>query len=269
MNVIDTHTHLYLPEFETDNGGVETVNRAFGAGVEHLIFPNVDFTTIEPMQVLASKFPGRISMAMGLHPTEVKDDWEEATGRMLEHFADGNRYVAVGEIGIDLYWDRTYEREQMLSLEMQVSKAEVLGLPVIIHCREGLAQVLEVLKGFPRVMGVFHSFGGTVADVEAIRRVGDYYFGINGIVTFKNCKVREVLPEITLDRLLLETDAPYLAPVPHRGKRNESAYIIHTAHHIAAHLGLPADIVADATTANARSLFGIPEKKRGAAPLRE
>lgn len=284
--LIDTHTHLYLEDFAEDDNGEGAVRRAIDAGVGKMIFPNVDLTTIAPMKALAGKFPGTVSMAMGLHPTEVKESWKEDTeaaleelkrgkhgaetpaesqisddqkdaGTRIDSHGEGLAYKALGEVGIDLYWDKTFEREQMLSLERQISVAVDLGLPVIIHCREGQAQVLEVLQGFPEARAVFHSFGGTAKDVDDIRRVGDYYFGINGIVTFKNCKVREALPEITLDRLMLETDSPYLAPVPHRGKRNESAFITHTAAHIASYLELPLTEIEARTTANAEAFFKI------------
>lgn len=259
--LIDTHTHLYLEEFDEDGHGEETVRRAIEAGVGKMVFPNVDLTTIEPMKALAQKFPEVVSMAMGLHPTEVKDSWSDDTEAALTELAttlNGKPlYKALGEVGIDLYWDKMYEREQMMSLEKQISKAVELDLPVIIHCRDGQPQVLEVLQGFPRARAVFHSFGGTAKDVDDIRRVGDYYFGINGIVTFKNCRVREALPEITLDRLMLETDSPYLAPVPHRGKRNESAFITHTAAHIASYLDMPIKEIEDRTTRNAESFFRI------------
>ena len=256
--LVDTHTHLYLPEFEdTPGGGAAAVERAIAAGVTHMIFPNVSLDTIGPMQRLAAQYPGRISMAMGLHPTEVGENWQEDTDRTLAEFSNAG-YCALGEVGIDLYWDRTYEHQQMLSLERQLAFAAERALPVIIHCREGLPQVLEVLSQFPALTAVFHSFGGAIADVEAIRRHGDHYFGINGIVTFKNCHVRDTLPAIGLDRLVLETDSPYLAPVPHRGKRNESAYLIHTAAHIAATLCLPPEEIASRTTANATRLFSLP-----------
>ncbi len=254
--MIDTHTHLYLPEFASDGGGEAAVVRAIAAGVDRMIFPNVDRSSVEPMQSLAAKFPGHISMAMGLHPTEVKENWQEELDFHLDLLDDGG-YVAVGEVGIDLYWDKTFESEQMKAFDIQVSKASALGLPVIIHCRDGLEQALEVLSGHPGVPAVFHSFGGNADDVNRIRRVGDYYFGINGIVTFKNCKVRDVLPEIGLDRLLLETDAPYLAPVPHRGKRNESAFLTDTAKHIANHLGISYEALDVATTQNAKNFFKI------------
>lgn len=253
--MIDTHTHLYLPEF--DGNGAAAVRRAVNAGVEHMILPNVDLGTVEPMHALADEFPGVLSCAMGLHPTEIGPDWQSDLNTVLRNFDSARRYVAVGEVGIDLYWDATHREAQMQAFDAQLSKASELNLPVIIHCREGLDEVLEVLKGHSGVEAVFHSFGGTVADVERIRALGDYYFGINGIVTFKNSKLRDTLPAIGLDRLLLETDSPYLAPVPMRGKRNESAYLPHIAAHIAQSLDLTASDIDRETTANARRLFKL------------
>ncbi len=256
MNLVDTHTHLYMPEFASDDNGADAVRRAIEAGVGMMVFPNVDATTVEPMKALAARFPANVRMAMGLHPTEVRDDWRAQCRAMMDELSDGP-YVAVGEIGVDLYWDKTYADEQQQAFDVQVSEAERLGLPVIIHCRQGLEQALEVLQGHPSASAVMHSFGGTADDVERIRKVGDYYFGINGIVTFKNCKLREVLPAIGINRMLLETDAPYLAPVPHRGKRNESAYIVDTAAHIAQHMGMGCDQIAASTTANAKAFFRL------------
>lgn len=255
--MIDTHTHLYLPEFDDDDAGAAAVRRAIDYGVEHFIFPNVDLGTVEPMLNLAHKFPGRISCAMGLHPTEINENWEENLARIFEITGDGSAYVAIGEIGIDLYWDTTFRDAQMQAFAKQVEKARALGLPIIIHCREGLNEVLEVLGDYRDVPAVFHSFGGTVDDVERIRTLGDYYFGINGIVTFKNSKLRDVLPTIGIERILLETDAPYLAPVPHRGKRNESAFLPNTAAHIAQSMGISLADVDAITSANARNLFKI------------
>ncbi len=255
--MIDTHTHLYLPEFDSDGGGAAAVRRALAAGVGQMVFPNVDATTVEPMLALASEFPGHVSCAMGLHPTEVGEDRDEALGHILDILGDGTGYVAVGEIGMDLYWDATFRDAQMQVFDIQVRKAVEYGLPVIIHCRDGLDETLEVLSGISGVRGVFHSFGGTEADVERVRRVGDFYFGINGIVTFKNSRLREVLPAIGLDRILLETDSPYLAPVPRRGKRNESAFLPFVAAHVADSLGVSVAEVDAATTAGAVDLFGL------------
>lgn len=253
--IVDTHTHLYLPEFESPSAAVE---RAIDAGVGHMVFPNVDLSTIEPMLALHKLYPDNTSVAMGLHPTEVGDDWESVLARIESEFDSTCKFVAVGEIGIDLYWDKTYRLQQREVFRRQVNLAADRGLPVIIHCREGLDDVLDVLSSVERLpTGVFHSFGGSVADVERIRSIGDFYFGINGIVTFKNSSLRDVLPAIGIDRLLLETDSPYLAPVPHRGKRNESAFIVHTAAYVANVLCLSQQDVHDITTANASSLFNL------------
>lgn len=255
MTLIDTHTHLYLPEFDADRD--EAVSRALEAGITTMILPNVDLGTIAPMKSLAARYPDNMRMAMGLHPTEVGPSWRDDLSVTEAELASGG-YVAVGEIGIDLYWDKTYESQQMQAFERQVATAVNKNLPVIIHCREGLPQALEVLSGFgDKVRGVFHSFGGSTADIDLVRRVGDYYFGINGIVTFKNSTLRSVLPAIGADRLLLETDAPYLSPVPHRGKRNETAHMVHTAATVADSLGIPLDALGEVTTSNARTLFGL------------
>lgn len=255
--MIDTHTHLYLEEFQPSPE--DAVQRAIAAGVEQLIFPNVDLSTIQPMKSLHAKFPKNTFMAMGLHPTEIKDTWQEDLSLIEHEFNSSTKYIAVGEVGIDLYWDKTYRQEQHLAFDVQLQWACDKNLPVIIHCREGLDDILDIMdsrKGrLPQC--VFHSFGGTIEDVERIRRRGDFYFGINGIVTFKNSKLRDVLSTIGIERILLETDAPYLAPVPHRGKRNESAYIIHTATHIASTLGLSIEQVNSITSDNARALFKL------------
>lgn len=255
--MIDTHTHLYLDEFQPSPE--DAVQRAIDAGVEQLIFPNVDLSTIQPMKSLHAKFPKNTFMAMGLHPTEIKDTWQEDLSLIEHEFNSGTKYIAVGEVGIDLYWDKTYRHEQHLAFDVQLQWACDKNLPVIIHCRDGLDDILDIMdsrKGrLPQC--VFHSFGGTIEDVERIRHRGDFYFGINGIVTFKNSKLRDVLSTIGIERILLETDAPYLAPVPHRGKRNESTYIIHTAAHIATTLGLTLEQVNTITSDNARALFKL------------
>lgn len=256
--IIDTHTHLYLPEFDSDGGGEAAVNRAVEAGIGFMIFPNVDSTTIAPMKRLHAAFPTVTAMAMGLHPTEIGADWRERLEEIHDEFSGGTDYVAVGEIGVDLYWDRTFAEQQMMAFEQQLSWAAETSLPVIIHCRDAQDEVLEVLQTFPGMRGVMHSFGGTPEDVERVRKVADMYFGINGIVTFKNSRLRDSLPAIGLDRMLVETDSPYLAPVPYRGKRNESAYIVNTVEHIARHLDKTPEAIAAATASNAISLFNLP-----------
>lgn len=253
--LIDTHTHLYLDEFGSEK--TETVTRALQAGVTRMIFPNVDLSTIRPMKELQAMFPSETYMAMGLHPTEIGESWERDLG-IIHDELDSNPadYIAVGEIGIDLYWDKTFKEEQMKAFSIQVDWAIERNLPVIIHCRDGLRETLEVLSAKKvKPKAVFHSFGGSVEDVKAIREIGDFYFGINGIVTFKNSGLHEVLPEIGIERIVLETDAPYLAPVPYRGKRNESAYIVKTAARVAETMSMSVDDVSRMTSDNAMGLF--------------
>ncbi|MDE6301058.1 MAG: TatD family hydrolase [Muribaculaceae bacterium] len=256
----DTHTHLYLPEFNPDGGGEAAVRRAIAVGTERMVFPAVDPGTVSPMLDLARKFPANIAVAMGLHPTEVNEKWRENLATMMNHLdSDPDRYVAVGEVGIDLYWDKTFREEQMQVLDLQAAKARELRLPLIIHCRDGLDETLEVLERYTDVPAVFHSFGGTEADVERIRRRLDPMFGINGIVTFKNSRLGEVLPAIGAERIMLETDSPYLAPVPKRGRRNESAFLPFIAASVAQHLGSTTAEIERITDRNANSFFRLDE----------
>ncbi len=256
--MIDTHTHLYLKEFQSAPD--DAVKRAIDVGVDRMIFPNVDLTTISPMRELHERFPKNTFMAMGLHPTEVKDSWRNDLSVVeMELNNHSDDYIAIGEVGIDLYWDKTYRKEQHDVFDVQLQWAFEKNLPVIIHCREGLDDILDIMDGRRNALPqcAFHSFGGEIGDVERIRRRGDFYFGINGIVTFKNSKLKDVLPIIGKERILLETDSPYLAPVPHRGKRNESAFMVHTAAYIASILGLTIDDINRITTDNACALFRI------------
>lgn len=252
----DTHTHPYLEQFE--EGGAEAVKRAIDSGVTMMVLPNVDSSTIEPMMALHHLYPDHTAVAMGLHPTEVAPGWEEVVDRM-ERLLDAGGFVAVGEVGIDLYWEKEHRALQMEAFARQLRIAERLGLPVIIHCREALDETLEVIASVkPSVKLIFHSFTGSPDDVRKIRRVCDPMFGINGVVTFKNAKeIRDALHEIGLDRILLETDAPYLAPVPYRGKRNEPAYVHSTCAKVAETLGLTPAEVEMATDHNAKQIFKI------------
>lgn len=253
--LIDTHTHLYLPEFDADRP--EVVERVKGAGVEHIVLPNIDEQSLPAMKAMAAAYPQFASMAVGLHPTEVKDGWNDTLAAILAELNGPDKYVAIGEIGMDLYWDATYRDAQMQVLDRQLAEACRRDLPVIIHCRKALEPTLEVMEAYPALRGVMHSFEGTPEDVEAVRRRADMHFGVNGIVTFKKSAVPALLPAVGLDRLLLETDSPYLAPVPHRGKRNDSSLLPLVAESVASHLGLPVEEVAAATTASARRLFNI------------
>lgn len=268
--MIDTHSHLYLSEYTIDGDSPRAaVDRARAAGVEIMVMPNVDLSTIAPLRALAAERPEAVRMAMGLHPTEVDSSRVEAIDRIEAELRgpDAHNFVAVGEIGIDLYWDATFRQEQMEAFDRQVRLAAELGLPVIIHCRNGLDETLEVLEGLssPPPAIVMHCFGGTADDVDTIRRrassVPRIFFGIGGVVTFKKSTLPEALPAIGLDNIVLETDSPYLAPTPHRGRRNESAFLPLIAAKVADTLlpGLPADEalkrIDRATTENARRLF--------------
>ena len=256
--MIDTHTHLYLRDsFAADID--EVMARAADAGVRQMVFPNIDAASVAPMLELHDRFPDSTHIAAGLHPTEVTADWLRQTEECLS-LLDRRRCVAVGEIGMDLYWDKTFAAEQREALAMQLREAHRRGLPAIIHCREALEETLDVMRGLGNELPpvVFHSFTGTPSDVEAIRQVTDAMFGINGVVTFKNAaSLREALPAIGAERIMLETDSPYLAPVPHRGKRNESAWTRHVLLAVADVLGLPADRTEEITDANAARFFGI------------
>ncbi len=252
--MIDTHTHIYLEEF--DNDQADAVRRAQEAGVKHIILPNVDLDTVQAMHNTFNRYPGYCRMAMGLHPTSVEADYRQQLEQIHTLLMEGN-YCAVGEIGLDLYWDKSFAREQEEAFIVQVGWAVEANLPVIIHCRDAFAEIITLLQSgrVPQFRGVFHSFTGTADEVRQLRTVGDYYFGINGIVTFKNAHLEEMVQEVGIDRLLLETDAPYLAPVPHRGKRNEPAYLPRMAERIATILNLTPTEVDAATTANAIRLF--------------
>ncbi len=255
--MIDTHTHIYLPEFDDDRDAV--VTRAVEVGIHTLILPNIDLTTVEALHDTVDRYRGKCRAAMGLHPTSVEDDYQEQLSQ-IKTLLKTHPYCAIGEIGIDLYWDKSRLKEQKDAFARQTEWAVEMSMPIIIHCREALNEVLEVLETFPHnsVKGVFHSFTGSVAEVEEIRRrAGDFYFGINGIVTFKNARMEETLHAIRRERMILETDAPYLAPVPRRGKRNEPAYTAYTAARVADIMGESIEAIDAVTTENARRLFGV------------
>ncbi len=255
--MIDTHTHLYSPDFTADtripgiSGQVAAVDRAVAAGVKMMLLPAISYGSIGSMKQLAAARPDNVRLAVGLHPTELGDDWRAELDAVLDELRADGCYVAVGECGIDLYWDASHVDAQMQVFDAQVAEAVKMNLPVLIHCRNGLDQTLEVLEGHHGVRAVFHSFGGSAADVDRICRAGDFYFGINGIVTFKNSGLRDVLPHISPDRMLTETDSPYLAPVPNRGKRNESAMLPFIVETMALAMGVDKERMSALTEANA------------------
>lgn len=249
----DTHTHLYYAENAPD-----VVNRALESGVDRLIMPGVDLGAIKPMKTLADHFPNNIRLTMGLHPTEVKEDADDVLDAILTELQNDKRYIGVGEIGIDLYWDKTFREKQMQVFDRQLEAASQMSLPVIIHCREGLDETLEVLESYPNVNRVFHCFSGNIGDVERILSQHETsYFGIGGVVTFKNSTLRNTLCAIPHNRILLETDSPYLAPVPYRGKTNESAYLPYVARSVAETLAYSLEEVASLTASNSKQLFGF------------
>ncbi len=274
--MIDTHTHLYLFEDDDQNkeesglqnsgsfpltafaSGVEALRRALEAGVDRMILPCVDEESMYQLLDMHHRFPAVTYMAKGLHPTSIDADWRAHLDRILKGF-EGERVVAIGEVGIDLYWSQDFRREQIEAFAEQVCLAKSEDLPVIIHCRNGLDDTLDVLRSVgDGVKAVFHSFTGGAEDVARIKSVGDYYFGINGVVTFKNAaELREAVPLIGVDRILLETDSPYLAPVPYRGKRNESAYLPKVQEKLAELLALDIDAAETQFVANTVKFFGL------------
>ncbi|MGW8316496.1 MAG: TatD family hydrolase [Bacteroidales bacterium] len=252
---IDTHTHLYLDAFASDRDAM--VHRAMDAGVSRMLLPNIDATTISEMFRLADRFQGICLPMMGLHPTSVNADYKMALTAVKEEL-DRDGVVAIGEIGIDLYWDRTYLREQENAFIEQLNWAREKDLPVVIHARESFREIFRVMdrEGAEGLSGVFHSFTGTREELDKALSYG-FMIGINGIVTFKNSGLSELVPFIPLERLLLETDAPFLAPVPHRGKRNESSYLLYIAERLAEIYNLTHREIATVTTRNATALFKL------------
>mgnify|MGYP006285388483 FL=1 len=253
MKFIDTHAHIYLEEF--DGEVPQVVQNAKEVGIERIYLPNIDAGTIESMFRLENDYPGFFYPMMGLHPTSVKEDYMdqlETIGKWL----DDRPFPAIGEIGIDLYWDDTYKKEQEKAFEIQLNWAKEKGLPVVIHVRESFREIFDVVDRVndERLYGIFHSFAGNSDDAQHIIELG-FKIGINGIVTFKNSTLDEVVAGIDLDHLVLETDSPFLAPVPRRGKRNESAYLKYIAGKIAEVKELSIEEVADRTTRNALKIF--------------
>lgn len=254
--MIETHAHLYDEAFDSDRDLV--IQRAREAGVAKIILPNVDSDSLPRMLALEAAYPGYCHAAIGLHPTSVNANSAEEL-KIVRNELERRSYLAVGEIGIDLYWDKTYLKEQIQAFQQQLHWALEYSLPVIIHVRESLHETLEALlpfRGKP-LSGVFHSFTGTSAEAEKIMGSGDFMLGINGIVSFKNAGLRESVKHIPLDRIVLETDAPYLTPAPFRGKRNESAYLKLIAEKLAEVYGCSKEVLIEQTTLNALKLFKL------------
>ena len=255
MYLIDTHTHIYDHQFSLDRN--ETVKRALEAGIKMMLLPNVDASTIAPMLELHDQYPNCTRVMMGLQPEEVKEDYKEVLA-MMEKELERGIYVGVGEVGLDFYWDATYEKQQLDAFETQLEWAKQLDLPLSIHCRNAFDKMERILekKQNGGLHGVMHCFTGTKEEAKVYIDLG-FHLGLGGVTTYKNCGVKEYLPNLPLDWIVLETDAPYLAPVPCRGKRNEPAFLVHTVQRIAEMLQMPLDDFAEVTTTNAKVLFGL------------
>ncbi len=253
--MIDTHAHVYASEFDHDREQV--IQRAIEQGIEHILLPNIDLDSIAPMLATEAAYPDLCRSMMGLHPCYVNADVKQ-TLEQIEYWFTQREFIAVGEIGIDLYWDKTYQAEQLMAFITQLNWAKSLNLPVVIHTRDSIDQTLALLKQEQngQLRGVFHCFGGTVEQAKAINDLG-FHLGLGGVSTFKNGGMDKVIPALDLNYLVLETDCPYLAPVPHRGKRNEPAYTRLVAERIAELRGLSTEYVDQFTTNNAKALFKL------------
>jgi TatD DNase family protein len=257
MQLIDTHTHLYLPEFDDDRDLV--VNRAIESGVVRLLLPNVDIDSVSRMLSVGNRYPGICSPMIGLHPTSVKEDFISQIDK-LENLATNYKFCAIGEIGIDLYWDQSNLEDQIKAFRKQVAFAIREGLPVVIHSRNSFPEVFMALEEFSGtgIKGVFHAFTGSVKDAERAIGMG-FKLGIGGIVTFKNSGLDKVVKEIGSENIVLETDSPYLAPMPHRGKRNESSYLRLINKKLSEILSISEEEMARITFDNSSVLFNLAE----------
>lgn len=255
--LIDSHTHIYAEEFDEDFDAM--LSRAEEAGVRQFVLPNTDVESWGRMLPLCAQYPDRLFPTLGLHPTYVKEDYQQQLA-FLEAQLPTTKVYAIGEIGLDYYWDTTYQAEQIDAFERQLRLAESLDLPVILHIRNAFADAFAVLRrlNLPHLRGVFHSFTGTREELEEALTFSNFYIGINGVLTFKNSSLKDYITLVPQERLLVETDAPYLAPVPKRGKRNEPAFLPHTASFLASCYQLGDEELARITSDNARRLFQLP-----------
>ncbi len=253
---IDTHTHLYSSQFDEDR--TEMIQRALNAGVEKLLLPNIDLKSLEGMYALEKQFPDNCFAMMGLHPCSVDADFEK-TLAVLKAELDKRKFIAIGEIGIDLYWDKSFLEQQKKAFAIQIEWAKELQIPIVIHARDSFQEIYEVLDQHndERLKGVFHCFTGTESDIEKIRSYGGFLFGIGGVLTFKKSGLDAVVKNLNLDEIILETDSPYLAPSPHRGKRNESAYIPLIAEKLSDIFEVSLDKIAQSTSENAKKCFSL------------
>lgn len=255
MIITDTHTHLYSEAFDEDRDAM--MQRALDAGVQRFFIPAIDSTYTQAMLHLESNYPKKVFLMMGLHPTHVKENYKEELA-LVEEWLAKRKFYALGEIGIDLYWDKTFLKQQQEAFVYQIRLAKKHQLPIVIHCRESFDEIFEILeqeKG-DDLFGIFHCFTGTL---EQAHKALSYNMklGIGGVATFKNGKIDQFLNQIDLKHIVLETDSPYLAPVPYRGKRNESAYVIQVLEKLSLIYGRPVEEIAEITTQNSVEVFGV------------
>ena len=251
--MIDTHSHIYGPEFDDDRA--EVLQRARLAGVDKVLLPNINEESIARMLQVAKEYPDMCYPMMGLHPEDVKEDWAQVLDRM-EVLLDG--MIAVGEVGLDFYWDTTFRKEQIEAFERQICWAVERNLPLVIHMRKAEQELLEVMERHKSdgLRGVFHCFGGSKETASRMLKHEGFVLGIGGVVTFKNSRLAETLRHVPLDRIVLETDAPYLAPVPYRGKRNEPSYVAHVARFLSNIYNVSEEEVNDVTNLAVKRVFG-------------
>ena len=255
MRLVDTHTHLFLPEFDEDREQV--VQNAKQSGVEKVILPNVDSSTLDSLVKMVEEYPDFCYPLMGLHPTSVKENYQNEL-EIVTRFVENNKVYGIGEIGIDLYWDKTFQKQQEEVFRYQINLAKKNKLPIIIHARESFNEIFNIMheEMDENLNGIFHAFTGTIEQAKQIEEWG-FYIGIGGIVTFKNSGLDKVVDNIDINHIVLETDSPYLAPVPKRGKRNESAYVKYIAEKIAEIKNSSIEDVAELTTRNAKTIFNF------------
>lgn len=255
--IVDTHAHLYATQFDEDRD--EMMQRAAKNGVKQIFLPNIDHTSIDGMLAMEAKYPKNCYAMMGLHPCSVKENYKEELA-IVESWLQKRKFCAVGEIGMDFHWDTTFVKEQEDAFRTQINWAKELDIPIVIHSRKSTDEIIDIVKEekTDQLRGIFHCFGGTVEQAQSIIDLG-FHLGIGGVLTFKKSGLDKVLETIDLKHLVLETDSPYLAPTPHRGKRNETAYTLLIAEKLAAVKGLSLEEVSAVTTANALSIFKVEE----------
>ncbi len=253
MIFIDTHTHLYLEQFDKDRH--EAVQRAINAGVKSMLLPNIDSTSVDPMLGLENEFPRHCFAMMGLHPTSVKQNWREEIAMVEEHLRN-RKFYAVGEVGLDFYWDQTFRKEQEIVFRRQIELSIFYNLPLVIHSRKALDEIIQIIEEMKnhKLKGVFHCFPGSLEQARRLAKLG-FKLGIGGVITYKNSTLGNIVNEIGLEHILLETDAPFICPAPFRGRRNESAYVPIIAKKVAEVFQIDIETVAAITTQNALDLF--------------